>query len=724
MMRVRALAATLLVSSLAACGGAGGSALTTVVPATPIAAARASTTVSDVTIDVIIRDAARTRRDHFISRSTAGVLAQVYAHADKKHKHLLGKSATNVAAGSPACGGKKGYPRACTVSVPAPAGNDDFVFTTYDAPPKAGKFPKTAHVLGLGALTQRIVGSKANRLAIYISGVIASIGAGPAFASLAADGKSQSYGFILQPQDFNDNPISAGVRDPYANPISLSLAETGGSGHAALSLNGGAAAPSIVSTRSTDRIVMNYDGGGTPGYGVVVTISAKGVAPQSVALSPLFVASASTLFANGALDFYTSAQQAALNVTELNAPSSTQYTATPSGCSGVASAGAVRGSGADASVVVTSGSSASASGCEVAVSDGASTVHVPITNTTTGGGVTVPNVTIAEFPIPTANAKVSHIVAGSDGALWFAECNLAAGKIGRIPANATAGSGAQIAEYPVPTAAAGPFAIVAAADSAIWFSERGNDSVGRIPTTATPGSSAQIAEYPAGSPFTTPSALLAGPSGNIWFTDQTQSDAGVMNLGGGVAQTVPLAVPGNAMAQDASGNVWIGTVSTGQLFEVAPGGTVTSLTVPVASQIVSMTFDGSGNLWMADAGMHAIDELPSGATSITQFTLPQSGSPGGLTVGPDGAIWFTDTARNAIGRMTPSGTFAPLAGYAIPTAASTPVDIVNGPDGALWFVENAGNNIGRIVPSGSTGASAARKALIHSDREQRHLFVR
>jgi virginiamycin B lyase len=703
-MRARPLASLLLASSLAACGGSAGSVPSTLVPSVPRSAVYASGAPIDVMVRVIIRGGRRTERGHFISRSTDGVLARVYSHDDPQHRHLLGKSATDVSSGSAACGGRTGYPRACSVSVPAPAGDDDFVFTTYDAPPSGRTFPKTAHVLGMGALTQRIVASRANALAIYIGGVIASIGGAPAFASLAGDGKHQSYGFILQPEDFNNNPITAGKRDPYANPIVLALAETGGSGHAALSLNGGSGKTSIVSNHSDDRLVLDYDGGGAPGYGIVVTISAKGVTPQSVRLSPLFVTSASALFANRALNFYASAQQATLDVSELDAPKSTHYSAGATGCSGVATIGPVLGSGTSASAVATSGVAASAHGCTLALSDGSNAVPLAVTNTTTGGGVTVPTVTISEFPIPTANAKVSHLTAGPDGAIWFAECNLTAGKIGRIPTNATPGSSAQIGEYPVPTAAAGPFAIVAASDSALWFTERGNDAVGRIPTEATPGSGAQIVEYPAGSPFSTPSALLAGPSGGLWFTDELENDAGVMNLGGGVAQTIALTASGNAMAQDASGNVWIGTVSTGRLFEVAPNGTVTLFVIPNSAQIISMAFDASGNLWMADAGTNAIDELPAGATSIAQFVVPQGGRPAGLTIGPDGAIWFTDNLRNAVGRMTPAGVFAPAAGYAIPTAQSVPIDIVNGPDGALWFAEFAGNSIGRVVPSGSANA--------------------
>jgi virginiamycin B lyase len=706
MMRAR-LGAVVLCAALAACGG--GSASVPAAPSLPLQQSEAHRGAHPVRVSVrvTIRGGSRHRgkRAHFISPSTNGVLAQVYAASDKQRLHLLGMSVTNVSSGSAACGGQTGYPRSCTVSVPAPPGMDRFYFTTYDAKPVKGGFPKTAHVLGMGSLAQTIVRYAANDLAIYIGGVIAQFGAMPAFASLPADGRQHAYGFVLQPEDFNDNPITAGTRDPYANPIHISLAQTGGSGHATLSLNGGPGASAIVSNYSDDGIVLTYDGLGSPGYGMTVTIAASGVVPQTVRISPLFVSSTSALLARGVLNFYANAQQATLGITELDAPSTTTYTAVATGCAGVATAGPVSGSGASATVVATSGTAASAGGCTIAVSDGSSTVGVPVTNTTTGGGVTVPNVTISEFPIPSANAQAAQLTVGSDGAIWFTESAIAGGKIGRIPTNATAGSGAQISEYPIPTVAGAPYAIAAAPDGALWFAERGNDAIGRIPTNATPGTNSQINEYPLASPFTVPQALIVA-GGELWFTDQTATSVGVMNLGGAIDAAIGLTgTAGGGTAVDASGNVWIGTLGGGVLYEVsADRSLVSTMGVPASSRAVSLAFDASGNLWIADAGLHAIDELPAGSTTVRQFPIPGGGSALGLTVGPDGAIWFTDSVRNVIGRMTTASVFAPSAGYAIPTSASTPSQIVNGPDGALWFAEFNGNNIGRVVPSGTTAA--------------------
>jgi virginiamycin B lyase len=709
-MRARLLAAPVLCAALAACAGG-----TTSVPfarefapnGAVLGAARATpaSPAVHVTVRVTIQSGpshARAR-SHFISRSTDGVLVQVYAHSDPQHRHVIGESSTDVSSGAAACGGHTGYPRSCTVDVPAPAGDDDFVFTTYDVAPKGHAFPG-GHVLGLGSLTQRIVAYRANDLAIYIGGEIASIDGAPARLSFPADGRKHAYAFVLSPQDFNDNPIVAGKRDPYANPIAISLAQSSGEHGMSLSLDGAAGATSIVSRYSDDSLVLHYDGSGSPGYDATVVISAKGVSPQRILVSPLFVTSTSPFFAERGLAFIGSAEQATLAITQAHAPASLRYTARATGCTGIAAVGQVAGSGASATVVASNGATVSATGCTIEVSDGSSTVTIPVTNTESGGNIGIPNVTIYEFPIPSANAHASQLTAGADGAIWFAETAGGAGKIGRIPTNANPGSGSQITEFPTPTAAAGPFAIVPAPDGALWFTERGNNAIGRIPTNATPGSSAQVVEYPLPAPFTVPQSLIVA-FGNLWFTDQVATDAGVMNLGGGVAQTFNLPLTaGGGMAVDAAGNVWIAGINTGSLYEVAPNGAVTTFAIPPGSQIQSMAFDAAGNLWMADGSQHAIDELPSGSSAIVPFTVPASGSPAYLTIGPDGAIWFTDTARNVVGRMTTAGVFAPAIGYAIPTSASQPAGIVNGPDGELWLVEFAGNNVAKIVPSGTTAA--------------------
>jgi virginiamycin B lyase len=91
------------------------------------------------------------------------------------------------------------------------------------------------------------------------------------------------------------------------------------------------------------------------------------------------------------------------------------------------------------------------------------------------GTITVAGV-VSEYNIPTANAGLTSIAVGSDGALWFTERT--ASKIGRI----TSG-GAVTAELPTQTPNAQPYQIGLGPDGAMWFTEIGVDRFGRVATS-------------------------------------------------------------------------------------------------------------------------------------------------------------------------------------------------------------------------------------------------
>jgi streptogramin lyase len=97
--------------------------------------------------------------------------------------------------------------------------------------------------------------------------------------------------------------------------------------------------------------------------------------------------------------------------------------------------------------------------------------------------------------------------------------------------------------------------------------------------------------------------------------------------------------------------------------------------------------------------------------SLREYRVPTENSqPYGITADSGNRVWFTELAGNKIGRLTLAGGAAlsvrstlavTLTEYAIPTAHSTPSDIVLGPDGNLWFTEYGGDKIGRITPAGA-----------------------
>jgi streptogramin lyase len=654
-LRVAGLVAALAcAAALAGCGGGGSGSSAAPLPG----ASAAPGSLQSVRVTMTIagppgtKASGSARTPKFVSPSTNGVLIAAYLHSDTQHTTVIATSATDVSSGSAACGGQIGFPRTCAGVVPVPAGNDDFVITTYDAAPAGGVFGGTAHVLGRDTVNQTIGLDVANSLSIFISGVIASYGSSQSYASLPADGATKNFAFVLQPQDFDNNPIAAGTNDPYANPITVTLAETGGGGHSTLVFNGNAVGATATLTHSTDTLALRYDGLGAPGYTTLTTLSAGGVTNSSIRVSPLYVGSASTYFSAASLSFAGSGESAQLAATEANPPGTVTYTATPSaGCSGIAAASI---SGANATV--TSGATAAAFGpCSVSISDGTSTVTVGVANTISGVPITIGGFTLTTYTPADADGGVTvqygSITVGPDGALWVWEELTPANGVGHVSRITSSGT---MTQFPVPGTGSFGYGVAAGADANLWFTVYNHDQVDRMTTAGV------VTAFPAGG--SNPKGITAGPDGNVWYT----------------------------------------LFNAAAIGRITPAGTVTTFPLPAGYGFPEyITAGPDGNLWFQSINpVNAIGRItPAGV--ITMFPLPNtSGQPGGITAGPDGNVWFGELSTFHVGRITPTGT---ITEFAAPYAR---IDfLTTAADGNLWFTSHQGSNrVGKITPAGiSTG---------------------
>lgn len=252
--------------------------------------------------------------------------------------------------------------------------------------------------------------------------------------------------------------------------------------------------------------------------------------------------------------------------------------------------------------------------------------------------------TVAETPVPTAEAEPGNIAAGPDGSLWFTEYK--GQKIGRITPTG------EISELAIPTADAHPEGIATGPDGNVWFTERTGDKIGRI----TPAG--EITELPLLHPSVQPESIAAGPDGNMWFTENR----------------------GNAIGR------------------ITPSGEVTEFPVPTPeSQPTKIAAGPDGDMWFTEYKGDAIGRItPAG--QITQFPLPNpTGGPWGIAAGVEGDIWFSEFRGDRIGRITTSGE---IAEFPLPSERSFPEAVAPGPDGNIWFVEYKGGRIGRITPTG------------------------
>jgi len=141
--------------------------------------------------------------------------------------------------------------------------------------------------------------------------------------------------------------------------------------------------------------------------------------------------------------------------------------------------------------------------------------------------------TFTEFPIPMV---ADIMVAGSDGAVWFASHDRNQNTIGRITIDGA------VTEFPIPVPVGAARAAVfhnlaVGPDGALWFGvvrdilppvrlSMGYMSVGRIT------SAGAISEFPLPSASKFLSGITAGPDGALWFTEVNDKKLGRMTTAG------------------------------------------------------------------------------------------------------------------------------------------------------------------------------------------------
>jgi virginiamycin B lyase len=256
-------------------------------------------------------------------------------------------------------------------------------------------------------------------------------------------------------------------------------------------------------------------------------------------------------------------------------------------------------------------------------------------------------VSIAEFPLPTADSFPLWIAAGPDGNLWFTEyCffdKCGPNNIGRITTDGV------ITEFSIPTAGSAPFAIAAGPDGNLWFTE----SVGNIGRITPAG---DVTEFPLPA-SSVPLGICLGPDGALWFAENGANKIG----------------------------------------RITPAGDITEFVLPAGVRPWTIASGPDGNLWFTELMGLNIGRITMDGV-ITEFPIPTPGMAGReaywIAAGPDGALWFTENGNpSKIGRITTSGVITELT---FPTASSFSEGICLGPGGDLWFAEFLGNNIGRI----------------------------
>jgi virginiamycin B lyase len=688
----RRIAALLAISLLSACGGGGGS---SVLPSAP--SHQSSAPTKGVKMTLVIpppSSSSSAKRPAYISPSALGAQVTVTGAGGGSAQTVL-----DLSSSSTICSTTNGQ-RNCAANVTAPIDNDTFVVAIYDTAPVNGVIPATAHVLGLSAMTQTITPTFTGSLVIAVGGVISNIGLQSTFLSVPANGQPQSVGIAVNPTDFGNNPIVSGSASAYANPITATLTETGGSGHMSLVLNGANVGATATLKQTTDTLAIAYDGGGSAGYGGTIALTAANATSESFVLAPMYLTSTSPYYASGSLGLLGPTLGVPFTVTEANAPLSNAYTAIATGCTNVATlSGVYMGlSNPNGSVKVgtftATGGTTGGTGCSISVSDGITSIAIPTTNTPSQGSVGLSGQSIAEYVLPGGSPAPYAIVAGPDGRMWYSDFN--SGGVGTIT---TSGS---VTPYVLPDATYG--ALTVGSDGNIWGADANMVTIDKIFTS----NGALAAQYHTSYG---PVGITNGPDGNVWFTESSSGSGkvGYVTPGGTLTEfgVYVDSSPSPAGIATVGSNLWFcdDAAITGTVIDqVTTSGTITRVTTSPATlpqPCNTLAVEPDGQYVWATTGQSAT--LPSimrinvSTGAVDQYTL--TGKSQYVTAGPDGTMYVTEkTASGAMIAEIPQSAPSSFKEIAVPTSGATAYGVAAGPDGRIWFAEYNESKIGALSP--------------------------
>jgi virginiamycin B lyase len=557
-----------LAALLAACSGGGGSSAPAALP-TAAPAPTAASAVATATLKILVpAPPAHSSQRHpkFVASSTAGLLAQVYAHSDAAHAHLLDQLAVDISSGSAACGGTTGTPRTCSVQAPAPPGNDDIVITTFDAPPVAGSFTGAHQLAAALVSAQTIVQGTANSISFVLGGVIGSIGV--TIAPTVIHGTMPSaFNVAVTAFDADQNVIvTDAFVDALGNPLPISLVETPNAGTFALT-------PSTLSAPSTTPVLMAYNGLGTSALSGSVNATA-GSATGSAAF---------TVIGPKAIEYSSGTTTGPYGIA-LGSDGRVWYGNVYSN-----QIGAMTTSG-----VVTDYSTGLSSNAQpYAVALGADNRIWFAENGTGKFGAITTSGTITEYPVSAAG-DAEQITEGPDGRIWCAEVNS-----DNLCAVSTTGT---VSTYPVTPSGANPGFVTSGPDGNVWATVSYGTSAYVITMNPTYGT--EVHEYPVPASNAFLFGITSGPDGRLWFCDSGNNAIWALTTGGVFTEyAIPTAGAGPwSITAGADGNLWFTEQGGPNIGRITTSGSVTEYPLPSGASASSyyITVGEDANLWLAE----------------------------------------------------------------------------------------------------------------------------
>jgi hypothetical protein len=664
---------------LAACGG-GGSTQSPVAFATSAPQSAGPMSLS-IFIPTSTTSPSSTRRSPtFVSPSTNGLSITDCVHGASPCTAFTGN--VDLSSSSSACT-TVGNGRSCSVSITASQGSNDFTFTTYDVTPPTSGFGTAAHQLGTSSISGLTIASGTNTVNVALGGTIASVklnltqrsvyGYSALTTSVGVTALDADNNIIVAGATTVSNTGAGSQTDTYSNPIAVAVTESGGSGHTKLSLNGGSAATSVTTTKSSDAIALSYDGnaGGSSYFATVMastTNAAGSPVSASANLNTISItangvgigyfaggASPKTIFASG------TGESETITVTETNGAGSFA----PVGVANLGSTNCPSGS------VGLSASSFGASGSTFTI--GAGTVNTA----GTGCVVTFTDVFGGSISIAETESTPQSLYVGNAGSNTVTIYNQPFSNSSTPSVTMTSGFN-------------NPNSVVFDSSGTLYVANYAGNNVAAYTSPFTSGSTANAVSL---SNLNGPQDLLFPSPGNLYVSNYNNNTITLyQTISGAFSQngTISTGLSGpQQMALDSSNNLYVANRTGGVNIYSSPytGAPATITTGLAGPQGVS--FDSSGNLYVATCPSCA----GSGATSSVQIYRPpfSSGSSPSVTITSGvsqafrvafdaiGNLYVSNSGTNTVTIYTPSTSNPPFSSASTPSVTiatgTTPVGV-------------------------------------------------
>ncbi len=221
---------------------------------------------------------------------------------------------------------------------------------------------------------------------------------------------------------------------------------------------------------------------------------------------------------------------------------------------------------------------------------------------------------------------------------------------------------------------------------AFWVVDTTGNKVWKVPFT---GATPTAVVIPTSN--SQPKGITIGPDGAVWFTEFNGGRIGRIDALGALYEYIietfpPVPVWPLGIVTGSDRALWFTEYNNNKIGRLTTAYNLTEYPIPSASAYPVGIAASRDTIAFTEPGTNKIGVIALGFSTVHEYDIPTAGStPQQIVWGQDYAFWFAEYNGGNIGRMTTSGTFTE---YSIPTAGSQPRDITVGPLGGILVAES------------------------------------